>query len=219
MSDESLPFNPRHIAMLSEAFHRGVSDSARALETWLATPASVTIESIDQCPLEDATQTLGEISDVCCMCVMQMQGTLTGQLLLAFDDASGLTLADLLLSHPPGTATDWNEVETSAALETMNIVGSAYLNGIAASLASRQDAPVSLIPTPPAFLRDFVESLLQAAFVEQAATGRFIVFARTRFELRAQPLRWTFLLIPDPDSLSRLTAMLTDANTHSSELE
>lgn len=217
MCDEILPFNPGHIALLSEAFHRGVLASANALATWLDAPASVTIESIDQCPLEDATQALGDASDVCCMCVMQMQGTLTGQLLLAFDDASGLTLADLLLSHSPGTATNWGNVETSAALETMNIIGSTYLNGISESLSARQEASVSLIPTPPRFLRDFVESLLQAAFVEQAAVGRFIVFARTRFELRNLPLNWTFLLIPDPDSLSRMTAMLTAASLSPAE--
>lgn len=213
MSEVSLPFSPRQIALLSEALHRGVADSAAALETWLAAPASVTIEAVDQCSLEDATQVLGDDGDVVCMCIMQMEGALTGQLLLAFDDASGLTLADLLLSRSLGTSANWNDLEISAALETMNIVGSAYLNGIAEMLAARSDTPISLIPTPPQFLRDFVESLLQTAFVEQAATGRYIVFARTRFELREQPLRWTFLLIPDPVSLSRLTESLIPAGT------
>lgn len=123
MSDEQLPFTDQQITFLTEAFHRGVADSAAALGKWLDAKAAVVIESIDQCPLEDATQVLGNGDEIACMCQMQMQGTLTGQLLLAFDDASGLTLADLLLAKPDGTATDWGDIEISAALETMNIVG------------------------------------------------------------------------------------------------
>lgn len=207
MNNERLPFSDRQLENLAQVLHRGVSDSAAAIGKWLAAPATVTIESVDQCSLAEATQVLGSPEDVVCMCQMQMQGTLTGQLLLAFDDASGLTLTDILLSKPPGTSTEWGEVETSAALETMNIVGSAYLNGIASSLSQLEGEHVSLIPTPPTFLRDFVESLLESAFVEQAEAGSYIVFAETSFELQNQPLRWTFLLIPDSESLATLKRM------------
>jgi chemotaxis protein CheC len=139
---------------------------------------------------------------------MQMQGTLEGQMLLAFDDASGLAMADLLLGRAAGTSEEWGELEISAALETMNIAGSAYLNGIARDLSEHGGRRVSLIPTPPTFLRDFAESLLEAAFVEQAAAGRYIVFAKARFELQGNPLKWTFLLVPDPSSLTRLNEIL-----------
>lgn len=55
---------------------------------------------------------------------MSMEGGLTGQMLLGFEDASGLILADLILQRAAGTAAVWGEVEESAALETMNIAGS-----------------------------------------------------------------------------------------------
>jgi len=139
---------------------------------------------------------------------MQMEGTLTGQMVLAFDDASGLSLSDLLLGNPPGTAAEWGEVEISSALESMNILGSAYLNGMAEFLSEAVDETVSLIPSPPVFFRDFAESLLETAFMEQAAAGSHILFARARFELHGRPLNWTFLLIPDPGSLKKLSEIL-----------
>jgi chemotaxis protein CheC len=207
-----MPLSDQQLGRLVQAFHRGVSDSAAALRKWLARPAAVTIESVDQCSLDAATQVLGGRDDVACMCQMRMQGALAGQLLLAFDDASGLTLADILLSKSPGTSAEWGDVEISAALETMNIVGSAYLNGIAHSLSQLEQRRISLIPTPPAFLRDYMESLLESAFVEQADAGNCIVFAETRFELQNQPLRWTFLLIPDSASLVALKRMLSESS-------
>ena len=65
---------------------------------------------------------------------MGLTGRLTGQILLVFEDRSGLALADLLLHQPVGTTTAWGELEQSAAKETTNIVGCAYLNALAAHL-------------------------------------------------------------------------------------
>ena len=53
------------------------------------------------------------------------QRALDGQILLVFEDAAGLALADLLLRQPLGTSTAWGELERSAADETANIVGCA----------------------------------------------------------------------------------------------
>lgn len=209
MSVESRPFTERQIAQLERAFHCGAAESSAALERWLSAPTSISIDSVDQCPLEDATSALGEWDGAVCMCLMEMQGTLTGHMLLAFDDQSGLAVTDLLLARPRGTAAAWGDVETSCILETMNIAGSAYLNGIARDLSDRGGQSVELIPTPPIFLRDFAESLLETAFLDQAVAGSDVVFARARFDLSGQPLRWTFLLIPDPASLKRLSEILT----------
>ncbi len=166
------------------------------------------IDAVDCCRLEDVTSVLGEGDAAVCMCLMEMQGTLTGHMLLAFDDASGFALGDLLLARSKGATRSWGEVELSCVLETMNIAGSAYLNGIARDLTERSGSSVELMPTPPRFLRDYAESLLESAFMDQALSGGDAVFSRARFDLAGQPLHWTFLLIPDPLSLTRLSELL-----------
>ncbi len=203
------PLTGSQLSRLGPAFHAGAAQASQALAGWLNASTTMTIDSIDQCRLADATGVLGEAESVVCMCLMEMQGTLTGHMLLAFDDRSGLALSDLLLSRSSGTTSAWGEVETSCVLETMNIAGSAYLNGIAGDLSERTKTLLELIPTPPRFLRDYAESLLQAAFLDQAASAGDVVFAKASFDLAGQPLRWTFLLIPDPSSLERLSVLLT----------
>jgi chemotaxis protein CheC len=179
------------------------------MQGWLSASAEISIDSADECPLEMATAVLGQSGDIVGMCLMQMEGTLNGQMVLAFDDASGLSLSDLLLGNSPGTATEWGNVEISSAQESMNILGSAYLNGMSRFLSEGCGESVSLIPSPPIFFRDFAESLLQTVFMEQASSGNHVLFARARFELHACPLNWTFLLIPDPPSLAKLSGILS----------
>lgn len=210
MSKESRPFTDRQISQLTRAFHRGAAESSTALAHWLNCEVTMSIDAVDQCQLQTATGILGDGELPVCMCLMQMQGTLTGHMLLAFDDPSGLAVSDLLRSQPPGTANAWGEIETSCVLETMNIAGSSYLNGIANDLSHRSGLQIELIPTPPIFLRDYAESLLESAFMDQALASSDVVFAHARFNLSGQPLRWMFLLIPDPQSLQRLSEILAD---------
>lgn len=201
---------PDRLDRLKQAFHAGAASGSEAMQRWLSVPVLISIDSVDQCPLEMATGALGQTGDTVGMCLMQMKGTLSGQMILAFEDSSGLSLSDLLMQQPHGTATAWGEIEISSALESMNILGSAYLNGMSKSLSQCLDGygHISLIPSPPQFYRDFAESLLQSAFMEQAITGSYVLFAQARFELQGRPLNWTFLLIPDPPSLVKLSEIL-----------
>lgn len=211
MSEPSHSLTQQHLDRLGRAFHRGAEDASSALSRWLNASTRMTVDAADQCPLSEVARILGDPDRVICLCLMEMQGTLSGPMLLAFDDASGLALADLVLARPTGSATDWGEVERSCVLETMNIAGSAYLNGLARELSARSDVSLELMPTAPVFLRDFAESLLQTAFLDQAAADSQAVFARSRFEHAGQTFGWTFLLIPSPDSLRRLSHWLAES--------
>lgn len=210
MAEDSVTFDSRQVERLTCALHQGAANGSTALANWLSVPSVVRIESVDQCALEKATGVLRDSGEAVCMCVMHMQGTLAGQMILAFDDVSGLELADRVIGQPLGTAGEWGQVEISAALESMNIVGCAYLNGIADYFSEGRTEPVELIPSPPTFLRDFTESLLEVAFMEQAMSGDRAIFARVRFETAGNPANWTFLLIPDPPSLVRLSQLLSE---------
>ena len=87
------------IDRLATALHRGAAEASTALAQWLNASMTMSIDSIDQCSLEEATNVLGAGDNAVCMCLMEMRGTLTGHMLLAFDDNSGLVVSDLLLSR------------------------------------------------------------------------------------------------------------------------
>lgn len=184
---------------------------------WLGVPSLITVESLEQRAVSEATGVLAGSADVVCFCVMAISGSLTGHLILSCDDASGLSLTDLLLDRDAGTAVEWGEVERSAALESHNIIGCAYLNSLARHLPQTDPQPLELIPSPPEFCRDFAESLLQAVFMDQALASDVVFVSRTTFELRGQPLNWTLLFVPDSPSMQSLQEMLSDPDSAAAE--
>ena len=195
------------LATLQASFHQGSAEASQALAKWIGKPSVVEIDTLEQLPLEEATGVLGAGDEPICFCSAEMNGLLTGELILAFDDASGLALADMLLDQPQGTNDEWTEMATSAALETTNILCCAYLNSLSKSF-SRADKSSELLPSPPRFSRDFAESLLEFALMGQAIASDLIILARTRFEIDATPVNWTLLFVPDAQSMSRLPEVL-----------
>ena len=193
---------------LESAFRIGASDASQAMAVWLSAPSLITIESVSQMPIGEATSLLAETGDVVCFCGMSMAGSLTGHLILCFDDASGHSLADLLTGQPVGTSSVWGEVETSAALESHNIIGCAYLNSLATHLPGKDDPSLELIPSPPNFQRDFAQALLESVFMSQAEAGDLIFVAKSKFELNDRPLNWTLLFVPDSPSIAELRKLL-----------
>ena len=206
MSDARL--NEAQLQQLKSALHSGADDASTAMARWLGVPSLLVVDSLEQVPVESAVTLLGADMTTVCLCAMQMSGGLRGQLVFAFDDCSGLTLTDLLLKKDAGSTTDWDDVAQSAALETTNIIGCAYLNALSSDLSGRMPTMQELIPSPPVFRRDFAESLLQSVIMDQAVASDTVLMTRVRFELNHQPMQWTLLMVPDPESLDQLRSLL-----------
>lgn len=197
----------RQLSALTDLFRHGSDEASVALAQWLGRPARISIEQIEQVPLGEATGVLEDDGPVC-FCAMGLRGRVTGELILAFDDASGLALADLLLGNPCGTSKAWGELEQSAALETANIIGCAYLNALARSFPETDDPSQDLLPTPPKFARDFAESLMEFALMDQAAASDVAFLTRTEFRVADAPVGCSLLLVPDAPCLATLREML-----------
>lgn len=206
MEQEAL--STEHLQKLLPAVQRGAAECSQAISAWCSAPLSMTVERVGQSTLQQATGLLGSGDSAVCACLMGMHGSCTGQMLLGFEDISGLTLADLILGRPDASTNVWGEVEISAAMETMNIAGSAFLNGLAADLAERSGRDIRLLPTPPVFHRDYAASLLESAFMDQALSDSQLVYTETRFELCGRPIAWTFLWIPGAESIGDLRTLL-----------
>lgn len=178
--------------------------SSEALARWLGVPAVMHVEEVIQCSVYDAVKCLGADEEPIDICVMGLDGTLKGLMVLAFDDTSGWKLSDLILSRSEGESVAWGDVEVSAALESMNILGCAYLNRLAEYLSQRISESISLIPTPPEFSRDFAGALIESLFMDQIARGCEAFYVQTRFTVSDQTVHWTFLIIPEEESRQRL---------------
>jgi chemotaxis protein CheC len=205
--------------LLRMIFERGAESASQALSKWLGEEVRLTISEVEQVELTEAAEVLGPPETLVAACAMGLSGPLGGQILLVFEDRAGLALVDLLMHQPVGTTTSWGELEQSAAQETTNIVGCAYLNALAAHLpgtiARGGPASEELVPTPPTFLHEFAGSLLEFALMEQALELDKVLLVHTTFASIRQGLNlnWTLLFIPDRASLHALASALTELET------
>ena len=190
------------------AFHEGAAEASTALGRWIEKPTRISFDAVEQLPLEEATRVLGAEGEQICFCVANMTGRLTGRLILAFGDDSGLLLADLLLGQPRGTAAEWGVMETSAALETANILGCAFLNSLHRNFPVDSHATSELLPTPPRFSRDFAASLIEFAVMDQVIATDHVLVAQTEFRIDGDPVEWTLLFVPDAESMMTLREAL-----------
>jgi chemotaxis protein CheC len=200
----------RHL--LRMIFDRGAEGASLALSKWLGENVRLTVSEVELVELDQASELLGPPDALVAACAMGLTGRLTGSILLVFEDRSGLALVDLLVHQPIGTTTAWGELEQSAAQETTNIIGCAYVNALAAHLpgiGAATDAG-ELIPTPPWFLHEFAGSLLQFALMEQALELDQVLLIRSDFAGGREGLNltWTLLFIPSRAALDALAASL-----------
>ncbi len=209
----------RHL--LRMIFDRGAEGASLALSKWLGKDVWLTVSEIEVTELEQAAGLLGPADSLVAACSMELTGRLTGWILMVFEDRSGLALVDMLLREPVGTTTKWGEIEQSAARETTNIVGCAYVNALAAHLPTSlcrgaapgeqaESAESDLVPTPPTFFHEFAGSLLEFALMEQALELDEVLLIRSEFKAdgRESNLDWTLLFVPTRESLRELITAL-----------
>ncbi len=217
----SLKLTPQRQEHLTGIFAEGAAGASRALSQWLGRPLSLAVTAVELVPLEGVADLLGPAETVIAACSMTLQGRMTGTILLIFRDQVGLEMVDLLIGRPLGTTTQWGELEQSAARETTNIVGCAYLSALARHLpelgffATEVDASVhGLLPSPPVFFHDFAGSVIELALLERSLELDQVLLIETHFARDQQPvttsgsepLEWTLLFLPGRETLEVLTA-------------
>ena len=206
---DDAPLTDAQLEAFGRVLHAGAAEASTALAAWIGRPAVILSDAVEQLAIDEAAGVLGDGDEPIGFCEVELTGILTGCMVLAFDDPSGLALADLLLSQERGTARTWGEMETSAALETTNILCCSYLNALSRMLPDVRGPGAhdhDLVPTPPRFSHDYPTSLLEFALLGQIAVQERVLLARTSFQIDDQPVDWRLLFIPDAASLATLRA-------------
>ena len=206
------PSQSRHLA---EVFGRGAANASDALSRWLGKAVRLSVSAVDQVAIEEVSELLGPGDSLVAACSMSLTGILTGELILVFGDRSGLALGDLLLGRPTGTSTEWEELERSAAMETANIVGCAYLNALSEHLPASGNSGTELAPGPPQFRHEFAASLLQFAMMDQACVTDRLLLIRTVFETEESQLDWALLFVPAGDALATIRTIFAGSQNDS----
>jgi chemotaxis protein CheY-P-specific phosphatase CheC len=210
MIENAGPLSADHLSALQAVFREGSLEASRALGRWLGKTSLVSIDTFVQLPLAEATQILGDGETPILFGGVQIRGSLSGDMILAFDQQGGQSLVEMLLG-PNEASKPWNELSVSAVLETTNIVSCAYLNRLSRRLESNNYA-VSLLPSTAEFKQEYPQSLLEFALMGQAMRYDHALIAETLFEIQGTRLNWTLLFLPDAESMEKLSQLLDARN-------
>jgi chemotaxis protein CheC len=209
----SISTDPPHREIL-KCFEHGAESASRALSTWIDGPVRLTVGGVAMVDLVEATGILGDPEILVTACSLGLAGgRLSGQVILVFEDRAGFALVDQLTRQPIGTTTSWGDLERSAAEETTNILGCAFLNALAEHLPMDPDhegQSSALIPAAPKFFHEFAGSLLEFALADQATELDRVLVIRSRFTAESLghgpgvDLSLTLLFVPSAMSLRAL---------------
>jgi chemotaxis protein CheC len=202
------PLSEGQHRLLTAAFGRGAEDASRVLARWLGRSVRLEVSAVEQLSMEEASEVLGPGETLVAVCAMEIRGALDGLLLLVVEERSGLALVDMLLGQSPGLTTEWGELEQSAAKETANIVGCAYLNSLAARLPTSSAEQGALRPGPPSFRVEFAASLLEFVLMDQAMSRDRLILIKSRFTTEGASLDWFLLFVPGASAFGGLLAGL-----------
>ena len=189
------------VTHLTAVFQKAAEEASSSLSKWLGRRTAITVKQVAAVPLEQAVVMLGSGDTPLCVCAMHIHGDLSGILALAVSDDSGLALADLLLGRDVGSSKEWGDLERSAAAETTNIIGCAYLNAMAVD-ADAGAAPL-LMPSPPWFVRDFPEAVMESMLVTQETAGHSVFLTRTVFDIEDTAIQCSLVFVPAAAAMDR----------------
>ena len=132
----------------------------------------------------------------------ELSGDTTGFMQILFEQASALALVDILMGREVGSSATLSEMDESALMEIGNILASAFADAWAELLG------ITLLPSPPTFAFDRAEAVTNRLLTTVGTTVDNAILFKTIFEGESGIFSGHFLLLPHPESLDNMLAIL-----------
>jgi chemotaxis protein CheC len=149
---------------------------------------------VEKVPIGQVHERAGGLEEQMVGIYLVIRGGLRGQAIVVLPMISALNLADLMMSQKPGTATELGVMERSALSEVGNMTLSYFLNGV----ASLDEMPDLLRPSPPAVMVDMLGAILDVILTPVAAVRDDLLIVETVFRDSTRAVEGRFWVLPDP---------------------
>ena len=185
---------------LREVANIGAGHAATALSQMMThRRVMINVPDIKMVQADALPEIFGNPDAVIVAVSMLVLGDLPGRTVLAMPEQTAHLLCDLVLERAPGTTTTLDSLEHSTIAEAGNILGSAYLNALAAFL------DMMMLPSVPTLVIDKPDDLVAQLDISPEQT---VFCASTTFTFPdddpEQTLDGQFLHLPEPSSLEVL---------------
>jgi chemotaxis protein CheC len=158
--------------------------AATALSQMLAREVELSVPRALALPLADAVDAAGPPDATVCGVVIPLEGDIQGVVLLLIPLDSAQTLCRLLGVEPG------SEVGNSALAEIGNILGTSYLNALAAMTG------LALGPCPPHLATDLLAAIVASMLAATAGEAETALMLDCELDVAGEPCSISFLLLP-----------------------
>lgn len=190
---------PDEHGALLDVVSAGIDAVSKNLSAMVGQPIEVSASAVSMVPVRSLADFVGGPAAAVVGIYLGVSGDLQGHLILFLVEPQALKMADLLWENLPGTATQLDAGTLSALAEAGNVAGSAFLN----TLADR--ASLVIVPSAPSVLMDMAGAILSVLQAELLLVAEEAMVIETEF---SGSVRGVMMLLPDPDSLSKLLLRL-----------
>jgi len=191
---------PRYTEMqldaLRELANIASGTAATALSQMLGREVDLSVPRALALPLADAVDAAGDPAELVSAVALPLEGDINGLVLLLIPIPHAARLCQML-GVEPGT-----EVGDSAISEIGNILGTSYLNALAAMTG------LGMVPCPPQLVTDLLGAVVASVLAESASHGDIALVLDSELDVAGEPCSIGFMLVPNAGGVSDLLAPL-----------
>lgn len=187
-----------HLDALREMGNIGTSHSATSLSQLVNSPINMSVPSIKFVSINNISSIMSESKVVGLLLELKEGDSTSGFLYNLFPENSALRIIDKLLGLDMGTTKDIDEMGQSAIMEVGNIITSSFCDAVAEFLT------ISMLPSPPNFVLDMADSILENTVIEIGMMADDIIIFKTDLADEEHVFEGYVLFFPNPDTLQRI---------------
>jgi chemotaxis protein CheC len=194
--------NEIHLDALREIGNIGTSHAATSLSTLVNSPINITVPNIKLVQISNISGMLNESMMVGLLLELKSTDSSIGYLYNLFPATSAFKIIDKLMGMEMGTTKELDEMGQSAIMEVGNIISSSFCDAVAEFLG------LTVLPTPPCYVCDMADSILQNTIVEISMMTDDAIIFRTDMADKEHIFEGYVMLFLNPEALEKVLAII-----------
>jgi chemotaxis protein CheC len=192
----SAQYTDLQLDALRELANIGSGTAGTALSRMLGRSVDISVPKALVLPFAEAVEATGPAEAEVTGIVLGVVGEMAGTVLLLVPPEDAGIMCGLL-----GLEAD-SEYAESALGEIGNIMGSSYINALAAMTG------LALEPTPPATTTDMLAAIVESVIAGHAAGGDAALLLDSKLQVEGEACSISFVLVPDQGGVDQLLERL-----------
>ncbi len=192
----TISLNDSQLDALRELANIASGNAAGALSQMLAREVDISVPRALALPIVDAIEAYGDPEQEVTAVLIGVAGDFGGQVLLLIPLEQSARICEMLGVEPG------SEVGDSALREIGNILGTSYLNGLAAMTG------LELMPCPPLLQIDMVGALVASLMTQVAGDEDLALMLDSELTVAGEPCPIGFMLLPTSGGIDGLLVPL-----------